>query len=178
MSYQDVEDVQQILEQISVKAWLAYSLGSWQWWTLLVASIVPWLIWWRFVDKDRGRELLTYGVVFSLMALILDNLGTFFNFWGYNIKLLPLTVNFFSGNCSVFPVVFMFMCQLCKSWKTFVISSVIIAAVFSYICEPLFIVFNMYRYSKPWSHTYSFIRFVLVFSLVRWTVRRIHKHLR
>lgn len=36
MSYQNIEDVQEILEQISAKEWLAHSLGSWQWWMLRI----------------------------------------------------------------------------------------------------------------------------------------------
>lgn len=166
-SYKDIRDVRESLERISTSDWLQHSWGSWQWWLLLFSAIAPWIIWWIFFDRKRGKELLILGLAFSIVAIFLDNLGTFYGLWGYPIKLVPLTVQFIPGDCAVFPVTFMFMNQFAKNRRSFIIIAIVAAAVFSYMIEPIFKAADMYRPHHPRNYSWSFIGFVLVFISVR-----------
>ncbi|GIO34317.1 MULTISPECIES: CBO0543 family protein [Paenibacillus] len=177
ISYEDVRNVRESLAQLSNADWLLHSWGTWQWWMLLSATIVPWIIAWKFMDKNRGKELLILGMAFTIISLMLDNLGTFYSLWGYSIKLIPLTVEFVPGDCSIFPVTYIFMNQFSKNWRSFVVISVVAAAFFSYIIEPFFKHIGIYRNHSPWSYTWSFVGFIIVFIFVRFFAYKLIKKL-
>lgn len=53
----DVYQLQQTLTAMRIQNWLGEDLFSSQWWLLLGILIIPWIIWYRLVDRTRIFEL-------------------------------------------------------------------------------------------------------------------------
>ncbi|MFC6233155.1 hypothetical protein ACFQI7_35970 [Paenibacillus allorhizosphaerae] len=62
--------------------------------------------------------------------------------------------------------------QFFKTWKSYLWAIIFLAALFSYVFEPLFVLSNMFQLDY-WTHTYSFIGFCLLSILSRWIVLKI-----
>ncbi|MFE5321696.1 CBO0543 family protein [Paenibacillus sp. NPDC056579] len=74
----------------------------------------------------------------------------------------------FPADITVFPVSFMVVYQFFKTWKSYLLASIFLAALFCYVNEPLFVLGNMFQMNN-WTHTHSFIGFC--FSILsRWIV--------
>ncbi|MFB5678214.1 CBO0543 family protein [Paenibacillus terreus] len=177
-AHHDLEKAKEILKIVSTNDWLAHSLGTWQWWLLLVSSIVPWILWWKYADKERGRELIIVGLITMVVTDTLDSLGTFFNLWGYPIKITPVIIQYLPADFAVFPVTFMFLCQFYRKWSTFLAATVVVAAIFSYVLEPLFVYMHTYYYNAPWNHTLSFIGFIITIAMIRLGAYQLLKRLK
>ncbi|WP_060666048.1 CBO0543 family protein [Bacillus sp. CHD6a] len=135
------------------------SIADPRWWLLFSSIFLPWVIWWWIVDKKRLFENVAYGLCWATMATWLDILGTEYGKWSYPIKINTDIQTLLSADTAVIPVMYMLLYQYASTWKTFVFGSVLCAAVFSFIFEPLFIMLDMLEL-KEWSHTKSFFSFI------------------
>jgi hypothetical protein len=77
-SYDDVEKARSIFKEIAYEHWLNDDLLTWKWWLILGLTIIPWIIWWKIVDRSRRQEIFVFGLIIGILAMILDNLGTDF----------------------------------------------------------------------------------------------------
>lgn len=137
------------------------SIADPRWWLLFASIFWPWLLWWRVVEKSRMFEVLAFGLFWAAMATWLDILGTEYGKWSYPFKLNNDIQTLLPADTAVIPVMFMLLYQYTSTWKSFVIGSVISAAVLSFIFEPLFLMLGMLDL-KEWSHTKSFFAFIFL----------------
>jgi hypothetical protein len=56
-----------------------------------------------------------------------------------------------------------------KRWKSFLIANVIMATIFSFICEPITVWLKIYRLDN-WEYAYSLPIYVAKAALVKWIV--------
>jgi uncharacterized membrane protein YoaT (DUF817 family) len=166
-TYEDVETARILFRDINSTYWQEHVLFSWQWWLLISATIIPWFVWWKLVNKSMIKEVFIFGLFISAFAEFLDNIGTFYVLWDYPKKLLPAIPPLLPADISFIPVVFMLVYQVCRSWGTYLFTTILISALFSYVLEPIFQIFEMYEYRPPWSHTHSFLGFILYAFLAR-----------
>ncbi|MFD1739579.1 CBO0543 family protein [Bacillus salitolerans] len=169
-TYNEIEATREILNKLEHAYWSENVLFSWQWWFLLFSTIIPWVIWWILVDKTRFFEIMTFGFWWLVIATILDVLGVSLSIWAYPLKLTHLMPPLVPADMAVIPVTYMLLYQYSRRWTNFIILSVIVAAVFSYVIEPFFEHFHMLRFlngSIPWSHLISFIWFFILSMIVR-----------
>lgn len=169
-SYEALEKARVNISNQELYFWMNYSLLSWQWWVLIIATILPWFIWYKIVDKFRFFEILTYGFYWMITSVLLDSLGTTLNLWSYPINLVFLITPLIPADCAVIPVTYMILYQYTKGWKTFFLGSLIISFVISFIIEPLFIYYDMLKFYDSyirWSHTKSFISFIVISLFLR-----------
>lgn len=167
-TFEDIKKARETLRDISIRHWFQDDLFTWKWWLLLVAAIIPWLIWIKFHDKNRTFEIMCYGLIWAILASITDVIGGDLILWGYPDKLLPMVPPLLPADITVIPVSFMFIYQYAKTFKTYLLLSLILSAIFGYIIEFLFIKIGMFALHK-WTHTYSFIGFFIL-SLVVYTL--------
>ncbi|PLS04296.1 CBO0543 family protein [Neobacillus cucumis] len=163
-TFEEVKKAREALRDISIQHWLHDDLFTWRWWLLLIAATIPWLIWLKLRDKKRSFELLSYGLIWAVLASIADVIGADLMLWGYPDKLLPMVPPLLPADITVIPVSFMFIYQYSKDFKTYLIYSLLLSAFFGYILEHLFEKWEMFTLDK-WTHTYSFIGF-FVFALI------------
>ncbi|MBT2690172.1 hypothetical protein J7I93_18545 [Bacillus sp. ISL-47] len=165
-SYEEVQKVRETLRDVSFEHWVQDDLWSFNWWLLVAATVLPFVIWWRLVDKERFFELLAFGLICGMIACFLDVMGVDLLLWGYPDKLFHFIPPLMPADFVVIPVSGMLIYQYFSTWKSFGIASAILSAIFAYIIELLFSLLHMFELIH-WKHTYSFIGFILMFLTVR-----------
>jgi hypothetical protein len=152
--YDRLEKVESELVQLNYEHWVNHELFTWQWWLLVVLSVVPWLLWWRVVDKRRIIEILAVGLFIATIASLQDVYGWNRGMWRYQIQLLPMCIPLLPFDLSVLPVVYMVIYQFFRSWKVFIGVNLVVAFGFACIAEPLLEWMKIYD-SVKWRHIYS-----------------------
>ncbi|KAB7663597.1 hypothetical protein F9279_23695 [Bacillus sp. B1-b2] len=142
--------------------WLEHDVFSLNWWILFCATIIPYFLWWKVVDKNRFYEIFSYGLLCAGFSMLLDVIGTEMLAWGYPDKLLPWIPPLIPADFVVIPITAMLVYQYTSTWKTFIITTIGWAILFSYIIEPLFVLRGMFYLGVYWKHTYSFLGFILL----------------
>lgn len=66
----------------------------WDWTVFWAYTFGPWGVLWLLGDREKMRESVPAGILFALIAFVLDVLGTQLGYWTYPIKGVP----FLSGN--------------------------------------------------------------------------------
>ncbi|MBC9783769.1 hypothetical protein H1S01_04485 [Heliobacterium chlorum] len=155
-----------------IEVWNAEILWSWRWWLLIVLMFAPWIFWWRFVDKKRLTEICLFGMFILATSSWMDELGTELILWYYPYKTFALYPQLVPINYTVIPITFMLVYQYKKSWKTYIFTLVIIAAIYSWVAEPILNLMGIY---KPinWKYSYSFPLYVLIGISHRWLLEGI-----
>lgn len=151
------------------KIWFDEMLFTWQWWLLLVVFLVPWIVWWKLVDKKRIFEILTYGLMVTLMSISFDAIGVEFDFWEYHYQLIPLLDVLIVFDISILTVTYMLFYQYTQSWKWFIAGHIVIAGIFAFMAEPALVYMGFYQLLK-WKYIYSFPIYFGIAIFLRWVI--------
>ena len=171
-TFEDVQNVRRQLLEVSRQYWTSHTVFTWQWWLLIALSLLPWFIWWKFVDKKRVIELSLYGAMIAMISVLLDTIGTNAMFWGYPRQPLWFIYFLWPADFSILPVGHMLVYQYFSKWKTFILAEIAFAVVASFLIEPLFSWSGMYiLYS--WKYIYSTPLYVLKAIIARLVVQRL-----
>lgn len=173
-SHADVQKAREVLKEVSFEHWLHQDLFHLNWWILVLASVFPYFIWWRLVDKERFYEIFIYGLVCAIFASFLDVMGVDLLLWGYPDKIFHVIPPLLPADLVVIPVTGMLIYQYFRTWKSFTAGSFLAAAIFAYVIEPLFGLLNMFELIN-WKHTYSFIGFALFFLGIRLIITKLNR---
>jgi len=173
----ELEEKKSELNHLSMNHWLKHDLLSLNWWILFFATILPYFIWWKLVDKNRFFEIFSYGLLCASLSMLLDVMGTEMMAWAYPDKLLPFIPPLIPADLVVIPITAMLVYQYCTRWKSFIICNIGWAVLFSYIIEPLFVLRGMFQLGEYWKHSYSFIGFLLLGSLLKLGFEQLKKKL-
>ncbi|WP_442599834.1 CBO0543 family protein [Neobacillus sp. D3-1R] len=141
--------------------WLENVIFTYQWWILLSLTILPWLLWWKWVDKKRVIEIFLYGSLISLYSILLDDIGSHFILWIYQYQLFPISPRLNPIDLTIMPVTFMVVYQYFKRWKSFLIAQMILAFGAAFIAEPLFSSVDIYHILN-WKLVFSFVIYLLL----------------
>lgn len=131
-----------------------FVIFTWQWWFLLFLTIVPWIIWWKLVDKKRFVEISLFGFFIFLWVILSDIAGVTYGMWAYPIGLLPSAGFSITADITVFTLSQMLVYQYFPTWKGYIIANLVYAIVFALLLEPLAISMNLYVMLN-WKHIYS-----------------------
>ncbi|WP_400247735.1 CBO0543 family protein [Niallia sp. JL1B1071] len=172
----EIDKEKEKLFHLSIDHWLQHDLFSINWWILLLATIIPYFIWWRVVDKNRFFEVFSYGMFCATLCMLLDIIGTEMLLWNYPDKLLPLITPLIPANLVVIPITAMLVYQYFSTWKYFLLATLGWSTLFSYIIEPLFMLRKMFVLGENWSHAKSFIGFIFLGLLLKAVFENIKKH--
>ncbi|MCY9662655.1 hypothetical protein P5G65_22685 [Paenibacillus chondroitinus] len=173
-SFDEIKAVEHKLSEMRSQYYFYHDLFSAQWWLLLLLAIAPWIVWWKIVDKSRIKEILLYGVVLSTIVVLLDDIGGELGLWSYPYQVLRLIPRLNAIDFSVLPVIHMLAYQYFKSWKAFLVGNVIMALLFSFIAEPIFVWINIYEMDN-WRYIYSFPIYIIKALFVRWLIEYTYK---
>ena len=165
-SNMEISQLQQELSSLRLQNWLGLDLWSLQWWLLLAVLIIPWLIWFRWVDRRRIFELLSFGMMAAVFTAYTDALGGNYGLYSYPYELLPFTATLAPVSLSFVPVVFMLLYQYSPNWKTFLVNSTLVFAVTAFLAEPLAKYLGMYEMMR-WNYFYSFLVYMGTAVLLR-----------
>jgi hypothetical protein len=172
-SHDKVDHITEKYKDISLDHWIHGDLFTWKWWLLLSSLIIPWIIWWKIVNKKRLKQILIYGLSFSSISILLDEIGTFFRLWTYPDKLLPVP-SLFPADLSIIPVSFMLLYQYIPKGKAFFAGNVVLSGILAFILEPLFEKLHLFEI-QLWKHTYTFVGLMAIAYFIRWGVEYVEK---
>jgi len=141
--------------------WLDTDFNTSAWWFLFVLFIISLVVWWRLVDKSRLLELSFYGFVVMTVSIWLDQVGYELGLWYYPVDLIPVFPPSTTIDYVMLPVIYALVYQYCRSWKSFLIATVLMAGVFSFVLEPLMSKFGFYVIIN-WSSYCSFPIYIAI----------------
>ncbi|HWP96911.1 MAG TPA: hypothetical protein VN426_08660, partial [Syntrophomonadaceae bacterium] len=64
--FDSIQETHRKITVMRFEYWKKYEIFDLQWWSLLLLLIVPWLVWYKLVDKGRIKDILLYGLFVAL----------------------------------------------------------------------------------------------------------------
>jgi len=171
----EIIEIEYNLKTIRYDNWINDVLFSFNWWFLLFLTIVPWMIWWKYVKRDRFTPIIIYGVLITIYSIILDDFGTSLQLWVYQFQLVPITPRLNTIDLAVMPVTYMFIYQMFRKWKAFMIAQTIMAFGAAFIIEPLFVKLDIYKIIN-WNLFLSFFIYIILGVFNKLIVDKIDKY--
>ncbi|WP_226647319.1 CBO0543 family protein [Mesobacillus subterraneus] len=157
MTYPTQEEINKVhtqLVEMRYENFIHQDLFSFQWWFLLSLFVLPWILWWLLVDKNRIKDIWLFGSLISILIITLDDLGIELNLWYYPYQVLNIIPRLNPIDISVLPVFHMLVYQYFTKWKSFIIANILTAFLYAYLAEPLFVKINIYVLTN-WDYIYS-----------------------
>lgn len=174
-SHEMIYELESQLTQIRVETWLKHDLFSYQWWILGAALFIPWLLWWKWVDKARLSEIILSGAIILIIASFLDAILSELCLWEYNYYVIPYWPRLISADFTIIPVTYMLVYQYFQRWKSFLLAMLIVSFFFAFIGEPLLVWLKIYTLHK-WRHFYSFPIYFTMGALLKYLTQWILAH--
>ncbi|MCM3715647.1 hypothetical protein M3212_09270 [Alkalihalobacillus oceani] len=147
--------------------WKLHSgFDAWQFWFNLALLIIPLIVLYFKIDKKRAFLLGFYGFNIHVWITYIDSIGIRHGFWGYPHQILVEVSSNLGLDASLVPVSFMLMYQwTLKHNKNYYLYAILLAAVFSFICKPIFIAIGLLRlYEGTLFYMFFLYIVVLLFS--------------
>lgn len=160
-SFEQVLDAQNKSIQLQNQHWIKFELFTFQFWILIVILILPWVIWWKLVDKKRLLEIIIYGLIVSTFVTLLDEVGCQLNLWEYRYDIEPLFPRLIPMNFTMLPIAYMLIYQYFRKWKSFIIVNILAALFYAFIGESVFEFLDIYELLH-WRNIYSFPIYIVL----------------
>jgi hypothetical protein len=149
----NVQGIENLVQQ-KLSIWIDYIVFTWQWWFLVIVTILPWIFWVVFRKKSSTDRLLFVGLFVISISSLFDILGSQLGFWHYRYEVLPLIPSYFPWDFTLMPVTILFLLQIKPKTNPW-IKAIIFASITSFIAEPLVEYLQIYE-PKKWKFIYSF----------------------
>jgi hypothetical protein len=170
--YAGILEAQKYLQQLQYQHWLQYELFTYQWWSLLVVLIIPWVIWWKLVDKSKIAIILNLGFFMMIIITVMDWLGITMQLWIYPVKLLPIMPVILPLNWGLLPVAHMLIFQYFPHWKYFLVVQIIASILLAFVGEPFAECFGIYIVLN-WYHHWSLPIYVTNAIIGKWVIESV-----
>ncbi|NPV91298.1 MAG: hypothetical protein HPY50_11070 [Firmicutes bacterium] len=168
LAYNPINDLNVQASLARIMFWRENTLFTWQWWLLLAVVAVSALIWWRLVDRSRLLEIVCYGILGAVPAMVFDITGTMLGWYAYPILLQPYYPGTIFGIITP-AIIGMLIYQYFPSWRGFLITVTLASAVLSFTGQPLLAYIGVYKIYN-FSYLYSFLIFIIIAVWDKWTV--------
>lgn len=152
---------QKILTHLWAQYWLKNEVFTLTWWILLTITVLPWFLWWKYVDKKRITHIFLYGLCVVVIVTLLDILGRNRTLWTYWYELQPLTPHLEVADYTILPITYMMIYQYFAKWKSFLLVDTCFSLISSFIIEPTAVWLGIYS-EINWKHIYSFPIYILI----------------
>jgi len=172
-SLMDIMETQAKLSKIRWDYWRNDIIFSYQWWFLIITFVILFIVWIRLLDKRRLLTILLFGFITLNIVTFLDTLGGELQIWEYPKMILPWGPRILCIDLMI-SIYFMLLYQFFTKWRSYIFSSIILSAIFSFIFEPIAILLGIYI-QLSWSHFYSFPIYILLAISIKWIVEKLIK---
>lgn len=169
--------IQEVIEhQRQMSAILALdwqnNVFSVQWWFLGIVTVGSWIIWWKYVDKERLPEIILYGFIIFTLSSTMNEFGVERTLWWYPVKFIPVFTRMVIVSMVVIPVSFMLTYQYLKGWKSYTLGVIILSAIIAFVLQPFLKWFSIYL-PLSWPYTYAFLSSIVIGLFSRWLLLKI-----
>lgn len=172
LQYDKILDAQRHLHELQYEHWLQHELFTYQWWALVAVLIIPWIIWWKLVDKTKTSIILAYGIYIMFVVTAMDAIGSAMQLWIYPIKLFPIVPDSVGIDWGLLTVAHMLIYQYYPRWKSFIVAEIIFAIVLAFIGEPFAEMVKLYTHLH-WEHSWSVPIYVMKAAIGKWLIERL-----
>ncbi|WP_101845444.1 CBO0543 family protein [Halobacillus sp. Marseille-P3879] len=168
-TYEKIRNMHEQLTEMRYDYWISYNVFTFQWWLLLIVLIIPWIVWWKLVDKRRLNHILLFGTILMIFIIMLDDFGLEQHLWSYPYLLTSVPTRLLPVDQGIMIVAHMLVYQYFPRWKKFIIANAVMAVIFTFIFEPLSVWLGIYQLEN-WRHIYSLPIYFLKVVLIKWLV--------
>jgi hypothetical protein len=166
----DIE-IQWKLSLTRIDEWINNDVFRFRWWLLVGMFTFSVVFFWKTVDKSRLKEILIFDVIIITLTLILDELGEELTLWDYPYDLIPLFPPLSAIDIACLPMIYSLIYQHFRTWKKFITATLIMAAIFCFVLEPLFVLTGIYQMLK-WKSYYGFPIYTMMAIITKATVNK------
>lgn len=170
---QSINRTQLHLTQLQYQQWKDH-LFSDNWWFLLATLLIPWVVWWFLVKKERLFEILACALLVTIIGTTLDIYGVTLGWWGYGVKLFYLNPGLIAGDWSLPPVLKSLSYQYFPDWPRYIAAQIILGALFAFVGEPIMRARGVYLIYE-WGYIQSFLVYVPVALLAKLIMDKLKK---
>lgn len=169
---------QELLEQWKLicaryNEWLHDEVFSLRWWVLLVLFVLSAYLWWKKADKTRLAEITLYTSIIVIFIIALDELGEELSLWYYPVDLSFLFPPTTAIDITCMPLIYMLIYQRFNKWKGFVVATIVMATVFCFVFEPIFVWGGVYV-KLNWKSYYGFPIYIFIAIASKFIVQMIY----
>lgn len=168
---QVLENTLGVYLQLLKEFWYAHSFLSYQWWIMILLTIIPWFIWWKISDKKRLMEILVFGLLIMFTTVLLAPLAHNLNMWHFiQLPHWSLSTPLYPYEITILPVNYMFIYQFSKNWTSFVIGTLLFSCFFIFIIIPIFIKLDFILFISYRSHFIALTLLIIIALFARWFI--------
>ncbi|MBM6618652.1 CBO0543 family protein [Bacillus suaedaesalsae] len=162
-------ETQEIVNKV-IDLWQHEVVFSWRWWFGVTISILTWLFWIKFHNKESRYRLLLAGFFVMTVSVTLDALGVQLGLWSYRYEVFPTIPAYVPYDLALLPVVIMSLIQF-KPHYSPIKKAFIFGFFTSFIGEPLIVLTDIYK-MENWRIFYSVPIYIIIYLLAHWLTTR------
>ncbi|WHY94563.1 CBO0543 family protein [Neobacillus cucumis] len=150
--------------------WKEHTYLHWDWWFSLELTIIPWLIWWRYRDKENTARYMFSAFFIIIISSWMDFIGVVCGFWYYTGKVIPTIPSYVPWDFCIIPVSMTLFMQI-RPEVSPIKKAVFFSALASFIGEPLSELVGFYTMIH-WEYLYSFPIYIIIYLCADWVSKR------
>ncbi len=166
-------ELQKLLTNLRINEWQREDLFHLRWFFLIGVFILATFVWCKLVDKSRLPEIILHAGLTTIITLVLDEIGEELTLWEYPSDIIAIFPPLSAVDLASLPVIYSLIYQYYNTWKSFLRATLIMAAVFCFILEPLLVWGDFYQLLK-WKYYYGFPVYIIMAIFIRWMVHKIY----
>lgn len=169
------EEIAYTLKQLTyarVDNWLDTDFLTWRWGLQVGLTLISLFLFWKLVEKKRLMEMTFHGLLVMTIAIWSDQVGYEFGLWYYPVDLIPIFPPATAIDYIMLPIIYTLIYQYFQRWKSFLIATFIMAAIFTTILEPALVHLGLYVPIK-WNFHYGFPIYIVIGIVVKLITEKI-----
>lgn len=168
------------LSQFGIEYWKQFSdFGTWQFWVVLLMLIIPLIIVYFTIDREKIFKIGFYGFAVHVLFSYVDSYGIQVGLWGYPFQIVPFLPSL-SLDAALVPVTIMLVYQWTLNYdKNFYLYALITSLILGFILKPLLVAFDLFEKYQWVNYFYLFLFYFIIFTLPYWLTRlfeRMHRN--
>lgn len=150
--------------------WKEHTFLHWDWWVSLGLAIIPWVIWWKYRDKENTARFMFSAFFIIIISSWMDFIGVVSGAWYYTGKVIPSIPSYIPWDFCLIPVSIILIIQLRPEISPFK-KAIFYSTLVSFIGEPFFNLIGFYKMIH-WKYIYSFPIYIIIYLCADWVSKR------
>ncbi|MFA1821119.1 hypothetical protein ACDX78_13245 [Virgibacillus oceani] len=152
------------LAKLEIDYWQNFSsLGTWQFWVVVVMIIVPLVILFFAIDRQRALLLGFFGFNYHTWFSYTNTVGIKFGLWEYPYQIVPFLPSF-ALDAALVPIIFMLFYQwTINHHKNVYLYAILLSAILAFIMKPILVFFDFFHMFYWVNYFYLFLFYYLFF---------------
>ncbi|RFU66387.1 hypothetical protein D0469_17290 [Peribacillus saganii] len=150
--------------------WREHTFLQWEWWLSVGLSIIPWIIWWKYINKKSTARYMSAAFFIIIISSWLDFFGVVNGLWYYSGIVIPTIPSYVPWDLCLIPVTMTLFMQF-KPHVSSIKKAIVYASLVAFVGEPVFDWIGLYEIVN-WKHIYSFPIYAIIYLTADWITKR------